>query len=70
MRVSGDVVVERHDEERREVWVTSSLPARRDEMLTLDVSGKGRTMKVRVVESRPVLVEGAVKHELKLAILE
>jgi hypothetical protein len=71
LRILGDVVFERHDEERREVWVVSALPAHREELLTLDLSGQERSMTVRVVESRPVvLVDGSVRHRLRLAIVE
>ena len=68
LRVPGDVVIERHDDARGQLWVLSAHPARREEVLTLDVSGPG-TLKVRVVESRPVLVDGGIRHRLRLAIL-
>lgn len=70
LRILGDVVVERQDEERREVWVVSTLPAHCEELLTLDLLGQ-QTVTVRVVESRPVvLVDGSVRHRLRLAIVE
>ena len=70
LRIHGDVTVERHDESRRELWVVSELPAHREESLTLDVPGFGRTLQVRVVESNPVMVDGAVRHRLRLAVVE
>jgi hypothetical protein len=69
LRIPGNVVVERYSGD--EVWVISSSPARRDEVLTLDLAGSGpaRTMKVRVVDSAPVLIDGVVRHGLRLAIV-
>jgi hypothetical protein len=61
-------VIERRDEARDELWVLSAAPAHREEVLTLDVSGL-KTVTVRVVESQPVLVNGGVRHRLRLAIL-
>jgi hypothetical protein len=62
-------VVEHHDRDHNEVWVLSASPARRDEVLTLDLVEPGRSLTVRVVESSPVLVEGFVQHRLRLAIV-
>jgi hypothetical protein len=66
--VPNDVAIERYDED--EVWVVSSSPARRDEMLTLDATGSGPpvTLSVRVTECLPVLIDGIVRHRLRLAI--
>ena len=68
LRVPGNVVIERHDEEQNELSVISSAPARREEMLTLDVSGQ--RWNVRVVDSKPMLVDGVVRHRLRLAVTE
>lgn len=68
LRIPGEVVIERRDEARDELWVLSAEPAHREEVLTLDLSGP-QTLKVRVVESCPVLVDGGVRHRLRLAIL-
>ena len=38
-RIPGEVVIERRDDERDELWVLSSAPAHCEELLTLDVSG-------------------------------
>ena len=67
LRVPADVVIERYDE--KEVWVMSSAPAHRDELLTLDATGSGplATMSVRVTNSVPVLIDGVVRHRLRLA---
>jgi hypothetical protein len=69
LRVPGDVVVERRS--GNEVWVVSTIPARQDELLTLDLtdSGPPMTMNVRVIESVPVLIDGVVRHGLRLAIV-
>jgi hypothetical protein len=67
-RIPGEVVIERRDEERDELWVLSGVPAHREELLTLDVAGP-KTLTVRVVESRPVLIDGGVRHRLRLAIV-
>ena len=68
LRIPGDVVIERHDEEQNELSVISSAPARREEMLTLDVSGQ--RWNVRVVDSKPMLVDGVVRHRLRLAVTD
>jgi len=74
LRIPGDVVVERHDEDQKELWVVSTAPAHREERLTLDLSGylstRGPSLTVRVVESRPVLMDGVVRHRLRLAIID
>lgn len=69
LRIPGDVVVERCGE--GEVWVVSTSPAHRGELLTLDLadSGPPMTMNVRVVDSVPVPIDGAVRHRLRLAIV-
>lgn len=69
LRISGDVVVERHDEERNELWVLSTAPAHREEQLRLKLSGPAGSLAVRVVESSPVLLDGIVRHRLRLAIV-
>ncbi len=68
MRVPGDVTVERYSGD--EVWVVSASPARVDEMLTLDLTGQdpATTLNVRVVASTPVLLDGSIRHRLRLAV--
>jgi hypothetical protein len=68
LRIHGDVVIERHDEEQNQLSVISDVPARREEMLTLDVAGQ--SWNVRVVDSKPILVDGVVRHRLRLAVTE
>ena len=70
LRIPGDVVVEQHDAEQKEFWVVSSEPVRREERLTLDLTPPGQSLTVRVVESRPVMMDGMVRHRLRLAIVE
>jgi hypothetical protein len=69
LRVPADVVIERHSD--TEMSVVSTAPAHRDELLTLDASGSEPpvTMNVRVTESVPVLIDGVVRHRLRLAIV-
>ncbi len=69
LRIPGDVVVERCS--GGEVWVVSTSPAHRGELLMLDLAGSGPpvTMNVRVVDSVPVPIDGVVRHRLRLAIV-
>ena len=75
LRIPGDVVVEQHDEEQKEFWVVSPEPVKREETLTLDLAPphlapRGQTLTVRVVESQPVMLDGIVRHRLRLAIVD
>ena len=65
-----DVVVERVA--KSDIWVLSSAPASRDEGMTLEMPRDGGTveMKVRVTESRPVVVDDRVQHRVRLHLLE
>jgi hypothetical protein len=69
LRLPVDVVIESYTD--REVLVLSTIPAHRDEVLTLDSidSAPGDARRVRVEESVPVLVDGTVRHRLRLAII-
>jgi len=42
------------------------------EEMTLDVMGAGAEMalKVRVIESKPLMVQGVVRHQVRLAMVE
>ncbi len=62
-------MVERHDTDQKELWVVSVAPAHREERLRLDLSSPDRSLSVRVVESSPVLIDGVVRHRLRLAIV-
>lgn len=70
MRVLRDVVI--HRTEGNELQAFSNVPAVAGEEMTLDVMGAGETigLKVKVVDSRPVMVEGAVRHRIRLAVLK
>jgi hypothetical protein len=69
LRIPGDVIVERYADD--EIWVVSARPARVDEELTLDLTGSGpsQTIRVRVVDSVPMLYDGMMRHGLRLAVL-
>ena len=70
MRVLRDVVVDRVN--REELLVISQVPAIADEEMSLDLVGAGTTMelRVRVIESRPVIIEGAVRHRVRLTVIQ
>lgn len=69
MRVLKDVVVHRTDSD--EVLAVSRTAGIVGEEMTLDVMGAGASvgLRVRVLESRPVIVDGAVCHRMRLALL-
>lgn len=69
MRVLRDVVIQRAD--RDELQAVSHVPAVAGENMTLDLMGAGTTLglRVRVIDSRPVMVEGAVRHRIRLSVL-
>lgn len=69
MRVLRNVVVDRLD--RDELLVISHGAAVVDEEMTLDLMGAGQSLllRVRVIESRPVIVDGAVRHRIRLTVL-
>jgi len=69
MRVLKDVVIHRTDSE--ELLAVSRTAGITGEEMTLDVMGAGASLglRVRVLESRPVIVDGAVCHRMRLAML-
>ena len=69
MRVLRDVVIHRTNGE--ELQAVSNVPAVAGEEMTLDLMGAGATLglKVRVIDSRPMMVEGSVRHRIRLALL-
>ena len=69
MRVLRDVVVDRVN--REELLAISQAPAVAGEEMSLDLVGAGVTieLRVRVLESRPVIVDGAVRHRIRLTVL-
>ena len=68
MRVLRDVVVDRTSPD--ELMAVSGAPGVTGEMMTLDLMGDGRalSLRVRVLESRPVILNGAVRHRLRLGL--
>ena len=70
MRVLRDVMVARAKD--GELHVISQAPGVVDEAMTLDLMGAGATLalQVRVLESSPVIVDGAVRHRIRLAVIE
>ena len=69
MRVLRDVVIHRANGE--ELQAVSNVPALAGEEMTLDLMGAGATLglKVRVIDSRPMMVDGSVRHRIRLALL-
>ncbi len=69
MRVLKDVVIHRTDSD--ELLAVSRTAGITGEEMTLDVMGAGASLglRVRVLESRPVIVDGAVCHRMRLAML-
>jgi hypothetical protein len=69
MRVSRDVAMDEAGDQVLAVF--STTPGVVDEELTLEmVSGdEAARLRVKVVESRPVIVDGAVRHRVTLRIL-
>jgi hypothetical protein len=69
MRVLRDVVVDRTS--RDEVMAVCQAPGVTGETMTLDLMGGGVTLgfRVTVLESRPVIVGGAVRHRLRLGLI-
>jgi hypothetical protein len=69
MRVLRDVRIQRTEGD--ELQAVSQVPGIAGEDMTLDVMGAGTTigLKVRVIDSRPVMVDGAVRHRIRLALV-
>jgi hypothetical protein len=69
MRVLRDVVVDRVN--REELLAISQAPAIAGEDMSLDLVGAGATieLRVKVIESRPVIVDGAVRHRIRLSVI-
>jgi hypothetical protein len=68
MRVLRDVVVDRTDGD--ELMAVSHAPGIVGEEMTLDLLGAGSmlALRVRVLESRPVIISGSVRHRIRLAL--
>jgi hypothetical protein len=69
MRVLRDVVIHRTNNE--ELQAVSHVPAVAGEEMTLDLMGAGSTLglRVKVIDSRPMMVDGSVRHRIRLALL-
>ena len=65
-----DVVVDRTS--ANELLAVSQAPGVTDEAMRLDLMGGGVTMAVKVVvkESRPVVIAGAVRHRIRLEVVQ
>ena len=70
MRVLRDVVIQRTEND--ELQAVSHVAGIAGEDMTLDVMAAGTTigLKVRVIDSRPVMVDGAVRHRIRLALVD
>jgi len=68
MRVLRDVVILQSDS--NELHAVSHVPGMAGEEMTLDLMGGGTTLglRVKVIDSRPMMVEGAVRHRIRLAV--
>jgi hypothetical protein len=69
MRVLRGVVIQRTEQDG--LYAISQVPAVAGEEMTLDLMGAGATLglRVRVIDSRPVMVEGAVRHQIRLEVV-
>lgn len=70
MRVLRDVVVDRNGDS--ELYAVSLAPGVVGEEMSLElITGVSRrSLRVRVTDSRPVIVAGGVQHRLQLAMLD
>jgi hypothetical protein len=69
VRVLREVVIQRSGDD--ELVAIGHLPAVVGEEMTLDVLSAGSTLevRVRVLDSRPVIVDGSVRHRVRLAVV-
>jgi hypothetical protein len=70
MRVSRHVSI--HHTAGQDFVVTSATPGVVDEELTLEMVSGERVARLRakVLESRPVVVDGSVRHRVRLVVLD
>ena len=70
LRVLRDVVIDRTS--REELLAVSHVPGVAGEEMSLDLMASGMTLalRVRVIESRPVIVDGSVRHRIRLGLVE
>ena len=64
LRVLHDVILDRSN--GREIVAIAAEPGLRGEIVTVHVAGDPAAMEARVVESHPVILDGAVRHRLRL----
>jgi hypothetical protein len=69
MRILRDVVVDRTS--RDELMALCQVPGVVGETMTVDLMGGGIAMglRVTVLESRPVVMDGSVRHRLRLGLI-
>jgi sulfate adenylyltransferase subunit 1 (EFTu-like GTPase family) len=67
--VLRDVIVHRTGPD--ELLALSQAPGLLGEEMTLDVIGGGSSLgvRVRVIDSRPVIVDGSVRHRIRLSLV-
>ncbi|HEX2458241.1 MAG TPA: hypothetical protein VHI99_31390 [Vicinamibacterales bacterium] len=70
LRVLRDVVIDRTS--RDELLAVSHVPGVAGEEMSLDLMGSGMTLalRVKVIESRPVIVDGSVRHRIRLELVQ
>lgn len=68
MRVLRDVAI--HRTQDGEFLAVSQAPAIAGERMTLHLMGGGASvgMRVQVLDSRPVVIDGAVRHRIRLSL--
>jgi hypothetical protein len=71
LRIRREVVVGGPGEDGT-LSVVSDVPGVPDEVLMLDLMAQraATSLMVQVIDSRPVIVDGAVRHTLRLTVLE
>ena len=70
IRILRDVVVNRTGDD--ELLAVSNAAAVVGEVLSLELMGAGQTamVKVRVLDSRPVIIDGTVRHRVRLGLVD
>ena len=70
LRVLRDVIV--HEAGPSEIVAVAHMPGVIGEVMMVDLAGGGyvASARVRVVESRPVILEGQVRHRVRLAVVD
>jgi hypothetical protein len=70
VRVLRDVVIDRTQPD--EFLAVSHSPGVLGEEMSLDLIGAGATLalKVQVLDSRPVIIDGSVRHRIRLRVVD